>query len=100
MSTRNLKNISINEFKAFLELALCKFIGIKSGHEKWTRSDLRRPIIFQTHINPIPEFIVKNNLRILGYSKDDFFDIMEGIKVVKKDAENYILIEVKKDQTK
>jgi len=98
MSTHNLKNISINEFKAFLELALCKFIGINSGHEKWTRSDLRRPIIFQTHINPIPEFIIKNNLRILGYSKNDFYDIMNGIKEVKKEGEIYILQEIEKNK--
>jgi hypothetical protein len=81
MSTQSLKNITINEFKAFLELVLCKFIAINSGHEKWTRSDLRRPVIFQTHINPIPEFIVKNNLRILGYSKNDYFDIINGINL-------------------
>jgi len=80
MSTKHLRNITIDIFKGFLDLVLCKFMSIKGGHEKWIRSDLRRPIIFQTHINPIPEFIVKNNLRILSYSKKDFFDIIEGKK--------------------
>jgi hypothetical protein len=95
MSTQNLKNISINEFKAFLELVLCKFITIKGGHEKWTRTDLNRPIIFQTHINPIPEFIIKNNLRVLNYSKNDYFDIINGKKEVVKEGETYILREIK-----
>ena len=97
MSTENLKNITINEFKGFLELVFCKFISVKGGHEKWTRSDLRRPIIFQTHINPVPEFIIKNNLRILFYTKDDYFNIIKGLKEVKKEGEFYILTEVLKN---
>lgn len=91
MSTRHLRNISISQFQSFLELAQCKFIKINSGHEKWTRSDLLRPIIFQTHLDPIPEFIVKNNLRVLGYSKNDFFDIIEGRKAVISNSSSYIL---------
>jgi hypothetical protein len=75
MSTKHLRNISLSQFQSFLELVHCKYIDTKGGHEKWTRSDLLRPVIVQTHINPVPEFIVKNNLRVLGYSKEDFFDI-------------------------
>ena len=84
MSTRHLKNVSISQFESFLELAHCKFIKNEKGHCKYTRADLNRPIIFQNHINPIPEFIVKNNLRLFPYSKDDFFDILEGVKVVEQ----------------
>lgn len=82
MTTRKLNNISISEFESFLELAKCTYVGTNSGHIKYTRCDLRRPIIFQTHEKPIPEFIIKNNLRILGYDKNDFFDILEGRKTV------------------
>jgi len=84
MSTTHLRNISISQFQGFLELSLCSYISINGGHEKWTRADLRRPIIFQTHVKPIPEFIVKNNLRVLGYTKKDFFDILDGKKIVKR----------------
>jgi len=45
MSTRKLSNIPLAEFLTFLELAGCKYIHTKGGHEKWTRSDLFRPII-------------------------------------------------------
>ncbi|RLD76685.1 MAG: type II toxin-antitoxin system HicA family toxin [Bacteroidetes bacterium] len=96
MSTQHLRNISIEVFKGFLDLVLCSYISTKGGHEKWTRADLRRPIIFQTHINPIPEFIIKNNLRILAYSKKDFFDIIEGKKEVKRKEDTFILREVSK----
>jgi len=86
MSTKKLSNISIVKFQAFLDLALCKQIGINGGHEKWTRADLTRPIIFQTHINPIPEFIIKNNLRVLGYTKKQFFQILEGeIEIIRNE---------------
>jgi len=90
MSAKHLRNISISKWKAFLELALCKYIGTVGGHEKWTRSDILRPIIFQTHIDPIPEFIIKNNLRNLNYTKKDFFEIIEGKKIVIKQADKYI----------
>lgn len=76
MNTRSLKNISIAQFKEFLKNAQCKYISTNGGHEKWTRADAERPIIFQTHIDPVPEFIVRNNLRILGCSRDDFYKIL------------------------
>jgi hypothetical protein len=96
MSTKKLSNISIAQFQAFLDLVHCKQIGINSGHEKWTRVDLTRPIIFQTHINPIPEFIIKNNLRVLGYSKKDFFDILDGKISIQRSANKFVIVHVEK----
>jgi hypothetical protein len=72
MSTQKLSNISISEFRRFLELIGCKYIKTEGGHEKWSRKNLRRPVIFQTHINPVPERIIKNNLRSLGMSREEF----------------------------
>jgi hypothetical protein len=91
VSSKHLRNISIAQFEAFLELALCKYIHTKDGHAKYTRSDLRRPVIFQTHIDPVPEFIIQNNLRILGYNKKTFFDILEGKVVVKRNGNSFDL---------
>ena len=76
MNTRKLSNIPLSEFRTFLEKAGCASEKIKGGHEKWTRSGLLRPIIIQTHIDPVPEFIVKNTLRNLGMTKADFFQIL------------------------
>ncbi|SEP42256.1 hypothetical protein ACFGVS_26985 [Mucilaginibacter sp. AW1-7] len=84
MSTRHLRNISISQFESFLELALCQFKKNEKGHCQYTRADLNRPIVFQNHIDPIPEFIVKNLLRLFPYSKDDYFDILEGTKIVNR----------------
>lgn len=52
-------------------------ISIEGGHEKWHKNGCLRPIIIQTHIDPIPEFIIKNNLRSLGLTRKDFIDWMK-----------------------
>lgn len=91
MSTQKLSNISLNEFRAFLELCHCKNIRDRGGHEIWSRSDLRRPVVIQSHINPIPEFIVKNILKTLGYTKKDYFSIINSDKEVVKNGKRYDL---------
>ena len=75
MNTQKLSNVPLSDFRDFLEKVGCKKISTEGGHEKWTRRDLLRPIILQTHISPVPEFIIKNALRILGLTKKDFFEI-------------------------
>lgn len=56
----------------FLEHQGLKHIKTEGGHAKFTRKDLRRPIILQTHISPVPEFIVSQILKHLGFSKKSF----------------------------
>ena len=80
MSTHKLSNVSIRDFREFLVKTGCKCIGVESGHEKWTRHDLLRPVVFQTHKDPVPEFIIKANLRTLKLSKQDFFNILFDVK--------------------
>jgi hypothetical protein len=92
MGTRSLSNISKSKFESFLELVLCSFIHDKKGHCKYTRADLGRPIVIQNHVDPIPEFIIKSNLRTLNYSRDDFFDILEGTKYVERKGNTFLLI--------
>ena len=75
MNTQKLSNVPLNAFRDFLEKIGCKKISVEGGHEKWVRRDLTRPIILQTHITPVPEFIIKNALRNLGMTKKDFFEI-------------------------
>ncbi len=67
MTIPKLKNISIPKFESFLELAGCKFIRNNGGHFVYSRSDLTRPLVFQSHIDPVPEFIILVLLMGLGY---------------------------------
>jgi hypothetical protein len=48
------------------------------GHEHWTRADLSRPITIQSHIDPVPERIMKQILKALNLKNDDFWDILRG----------------------
>ncbi len=75
MSQGHLRNIGLNDYIKFLEHIGCKCTRIKGGHSHYTRSDLMRPITIQTHIDPIPEFIIKQHLRVLNISKNEFLDI-------------------------
>lgn len=76
MSTHKLSNVSLDDYRDFLRKAGCKKIRTEGGHEVWTRKDLLRPIIVQTHIRPVPEFIIQNALRNLNLTKKDFFNIL------------------------
>jgi len=76
MSTDKLSNVSLVAFHEFLTNAGLNHVSTEGGHEKWTRQNLTRPIIVQTHISPVPEFIIRNALRTLGLTKRDFFNIL------------------------
>ncbi len=74
MSTKHLRNVPLKLFRDFLLDNDCVCTRTTGGHEHWTRTDLKRPITIQSHIDPIPEFIIKNALSQLGLSKKDFTD--------------------------
>jgi len=76
VSTRKLSNVSIRDFEEFLKKTGCQYQRTEGGHALWSKSNLLRPIVFQTHINPVPDFIIKNALRTLGLTKQDFFNIL------------------------
>ena len=77
MSARKLKNIPVKLFREFLVYKGLKHIRTNGGHEIWSKKSLARPVIFQTHKNPIPEFIIKNNLRTMGCDTNDFYEFVE-----------------------
>jgi len=75
MSTRKLSNIPLKDFRKFLRVQGLKVIkGPKGrgGHEKWSKAGMERPITIQTHIDPVPEFIVKQVLRHLNMDRESF----------------------------
>jgi predicted RNA binding protein YcfA (HicA-like mRNA interferase family) len=76
MPTQKLTSVKIADFREFLKKVGCKKIRTKGGHEVWARKDLLRPIIVQTHVEPVPEFIIQNALRNLKLTKKDFFKIL------------------------
>lgn len=75
---QKLSNVSLSDYRLFLKKIGCKLTSTKGGHEKWVRHDLTRPIIVQTHKDPVPSFIIKNALRDLKVTNDKFFQTIFG----------------------
>ena len=69
-----LSNIPLRIFREFLEDNDLKIIRNKGGHEIWAGKSLKRPIVLQSHKTPIPEFIVRQCLRALNKTEQDFID--------------------------
>lgn len=78
MNRQKLSNVSLADFRRYLFELGCNRVeqGTKGrgGHEKWIKEGLIPPITLQTHVDPIPEFIIRNTLRTLGKTKKDFFE--------------------------
>jgi hypothetical protein len=72
----NLQNIDLSDFQSFLFEKGLKVIRTKGGHEIWSRKDLKRPVVLQSHISPIPEFIVVNNLKTIGSTKKELLEFL------------------------
>ena len=65
MSTNPLKNLTLRDCRKFLVKVGCQTKRTTGGHEHWTRVDLLRPITIQTHIDPVPERIMKQIINAL-----------------------------------
>ena len=66
------------KFEKFLTYIGCQYKRQKGDHIIYDRNDLKRPVVFTTDTE-IPIFIIRNNLRTLGISIAEFFDIMKRI---------------------
>lgn len=75
MSTSHLRNIGLKDYCNYLEHIGCKLIRTKGGHYQYSRKDLGRPLTLQSHIDPVPEFIIQNHLRVLGLTKKQFLEV-------------------------
>ncbi len=64
--------------KALLKMGL-KQMPSKGGHEKWTRANLNRPVMFSNHFKEIPELQVKSNCRTLGISLHVFMKLVNSL---------------------
>ena len=74
----HLRNVSLKDCRSFLKKVGCKNTRNAGGHEIWTRSDLLRPIALQSHIDPVPERIMKQILGILKTDREKFWEIVNG----------------------
>jgi predicted RNA binding protein YcfA (HicA-like mRNA interferase family) len=76
---RNLSNITIVELRAILAQRGLTVERTKGGHEMWSKEGMPRPVVFQTHKQPIPEFVVQNAIKTLGMTKKEFIALLESL---------------------
>jgi predicted RNA binding protein YcfA (HicA-like mRNA interferase family) len=65
-------------FEKFLREAGCTLKRIKGDHLVYDRSDLKRPVII-TADKEMPIFIIRNNLKTLGISTEEYLNILRKI---------------------
>ncbi|OGM92686.1 hypothetical protein A2333_00835 [Candidatus Wolfebacteria bacterium RIFOXYB2_FULL_49_7] len=68
-------SIEWKKFEKFLLFVGCTFDREKGDHRIYWRDDLKRPIVIP-RCNPLPLFIIRNNLRILNMTIDEFATIL------------------------
>ena len=71
-----LASISWKEFERFLLSSGCEFKRQKGSHRVYTKTGLKRPLVVPTY-GEVPIFIIRNNLRILGVTIEEYLNILK-----------------------
>ncbi|MBU4370002.1 type II toxin-antitoxin system HicA family toxin [Patescibacteria group bacterium] len=66
------------KFEKFLLFVGCSFKREKGDHRIYWRKELQRPVILPRDTN-LPIFIIRNNLRILNISPEEYSDILKRL---------------------
>jgi len=69
---------SWKEFEKFLLFLGCKFKHQNGSHRVYTRSGLKRPLVVPVY-DEIPMFVIRNNLRILGITTEEYLEILKQL---------------------
>ena len=78
MTKSPLKNIPIKTFREFLRWEGLDYVRTNGGHEIWNKKRLFRPVVFQTHIDPVPEKVVRQILKAIGSSAESYIEFLQS----------------------
>ncbi len=70
--------LSWKKLEKFVFYVGCKFERQKGDHLIYSRSDLRRPVVFPKD-KEIPVFVIRNNLRVLSISQEEYLEILRQL---------------------
>lgn len=70
--------ISWKRFEKFLLFVGCQFVREKGDHRIYQRAGLKRPVVVPRD-DQLPVFIIRNNLRILGITPEEYLKILKKI---------------------
>lgn len=74
-----ISSVHWKKFEKFLFSIGCEFKREKGDHRVYWRGGGNRPVIIPRD-KQLPPFIILNNLRTLGVSRDEYLDFMQGNK--------------------
>ena len=74
----DLGSIHWKKFEKFLLAVGCEFKREKGDHRVYTKSGLLRPVVIPREKN-LPAFIILNNIRILGISREEYLKIIKTL---------------------
>ena len=66
------------KFEAFLFFVGCRLVREKGDHRIYNRPGLARPLIVP-RVKSLPVFIIRNNLRVLGISPNEYLEILARV---------------------
>ncbi|MCX6743553.1 MAG: type II toxin-antitoxin system HicA family toxin [Candidatus Parcubacteria bacterium] len=65
-------------FEKFILFVGCSFSREKGDHRVYSRDGLKRPIVIPRS-GDLPVFIIRNNLRVLNISPDEYLEILKQL---------------------
>ena len=60
------------------EMAGCIYIRTKGDHLIFQCPNATRPVVIPKY-KEVPGFVIKNNMRIVGMSREKYFDLLEKV---------------------
>jgi predicted RNA binding protein YcfA (HicA-like mRNA interferase family) len=63
--------------KVFLAAGFA-FARQEGSHRSYTKAGVLRPVVIPTY-DEVPVFIIRNNLRTAGISRDEYFQLLSGV---------------------
>ncbi len=73
-----IKSVHWKEFEKFLLHFGCKFLREKGDHRIYWKKGVKRPIVIPRDAS-LPAFIILNNLRVLGISREEYLKFIDKI---------------------
>jgi predicted RNA binding protein YcfA (HicA-like mRNA interferase family) len=73
-----LTSIHWKKFEKFILFVGCRLAREKGDHRIYWREDLKKPVVFPRDTE-LPIFIIRNNLRVLGITTKEYFEILKRI---------------------
>ena len=70
--------ISSNRLRKVFEIAGFICVRIEGDHFVYTKEGIARPVVIPDY-KELPVFIIKNNLRTAGISREEYFSLLEKI---------------------